>query len=267
MTQQASGELAGKVAVVTGASRGIGRGASLAFAEAGASVIVAARSTDKLGELVAEIEAIGGKARAVACDVRQKADIEACIKAAIDTYGRLDVLYNNAQTIEYLYLKDCSDETMLDVQLSGPIATFRFMQAAHPHLKATKGVVINTGSSSRYLASGARYGPYNSAKAGIEALTRTAADEWAEDGIRVFMLNPEAESTMTLNWKAREPEKYAAAVAGKPNQRMGHPLEDIGRPLVRMILDADRFNRKTVGISSAGVTDTIETISFAPVEV
>ena len=260
-------ELAGKVAIVTGASRGIGRGASLAFAEAGASVIVAARSTDKLAELVAEIEAAGGKARAVACDVRDKSQIEACIQAAVDTYGRLDVLYNNAQTIEYLYLADCSDETMLDVQMSGPIATYRFMQAAHPHLKATKGVIINTGSSSRYLASGARYGPYNSAKAGIEALTRTAADEWAEDGIRVFMLNPETESTMTMNWKAREPEKYAAAVANKPNQRMGHPLEDIGRPLVRMIADADRYNRKTLGISSAGVTDTIETISFEPVTV
>ncbi len=260
-------EMAGKVAIVTGASRGIGRGASLAFAEAGAAVIVAARSTDKLTELVAEIEVMGGKAHAVACDVRSKDDIAACIKAAIDTYGRLDVLYNNAQTIEYLYLKDCSDETMLDVIMSGPIATYRFMQAAHPHLKATKGVIINTGSSSRYLASGARYGPYNSAKAGIEALTRTAADEWAEDGIRVFMLNPEAESTMTMNWKAREPEKYAAAVANKPNQRMGHPLEDIGRPLVKMILDADHYNRKTLGISSAGVTDTIETISFEPMTV
>jgi len=260
-------ELAGKVAIVTGASRGIGRGAALAFAEAGASVVVAARSTDKLAELAAEIEAIGGKAHAVACDVREKADIEACIKAAIDTYGRLDVLYNNAQTIEYLYLKDCSDETMMDVITSGPIATYRFMQAAHSHLKATGGVIINTGSSSRYLPSGARYGPYNSAKAGIEALTRTAADEWAEDGIRVFMLNPEAESTMTMNWKAREPEKYAAAVANKPNQRMGHPLEDIGRPLVRMIVDADRYNRKTLGISSAGVTDTIETISFEPLTV
>ena len=259
-------ELAGKVAIVTGASRGIGRGAAIAFAEAGAAVIVAARSTDKLTELVAEIEAAGGKAHAVACDVRDKAQIDACIAAAIDQYGRLDVLYNNAQTIEYLYLKDCSDETMLDVIMSGPIATYRFMQSAHPHLKATKGVVINTGSSSRYLASGARYGPYNSAKAGIEALTRTAADEWAEDGIRVFMLNPEAESTMTLNWKAREPEKYAAAVANKPNNRMGHPVEDIGRPLVRLIVDADTYNRKTLGISSTGVTDTIETISFAPVE-
>lgn len=260
-------ELAGKVAIITGASRGIGRGAAFAFAEAGASVVVAARSVDKLGELVAEIEAMGGKACAVACDVRSKPDIEACIKTAIERYGQLDVLYNNAQTIEYLYLTDCSDETMLDVQLSGPIATYRFMQAAHPHLKATKGVIVNTGSSSRYLASGARYGPYNSAKAGIEALTRTAADEWAGDGIRVFMLNPEAESTMTMNWKAREPEKYASAVANKPNQRMGHPLEDIGRPLVKMIVEADRYNRKTLGISSAGVTDTVETISLEPVEI
>jgi NAD(P)-dependent dehydrogenase (short-subunit alcohol dehydrogenase family) len=259
------GDLSGKVAIVTGASRGIGRGASIAFAEAGADVVVAARSVDKLADLVAEIEAAGGRALAVACDVRDRGDIEACVNAAIRQFGRLDVLYNNAQTVEYLYLKDSSDETMLDVIMSGPIATFRFMKAAYPHLKAARGVVINTGSSSRYLPSGARYGPYNSAKAGIEALTRTAADEWAEDGIRVFMLNPEAESTMTLNWKAREPEKYAAAVAGKPNNRMGHPVEDIGRPLVKLILDADAYNGKTLGIDSSGVRDTIETIWFEEV--
>ena len=78
----------------------------------------------------------------------------------------------------------------------------------------------------------------------------------------MFMLNPEAESTMTMNWKAREPEKYAAAVANKPKNRMGHPLEDIGRPLVKLIVDADACNGKTLGISSAGVTDTIETITF-----
>lgn len=258
-------DLKGKVAIVTGASRGIGRGAAIAFAEAGASVIVAARSTDKLAELVAGIEATGGKAHAVACDVRRKEDIEACIAAAIDTYGRLDVLYNNAQTIEYLYLADCSDETMLDVIMSGPVATYRFMQAAYPHLKKTGGVVVNTGSSSRYLPSTARYGPYNSAKAGIEALTRTAADEWKDEGVRVFMLNPEAESTMTLNWKAREPEKYAAAVANKPKGRMGHPVEDIGRPLVQLICDADTWNGKTLGISSGGIKNTIETITFEPV--
>lgn len=256
------GDLSGKVAIVTGASRGIGRGASIAFAEAGANVVAAARSADKLEELVSEIEAAGGRALAVKCDVRQREDIAACVNAAIQRFGRIDVLYNNAQTIEYLYLKDSSDETMLDVIMSGPIATFRFMQEAYRYLKETGGVIVNTGSSSRYLPSGARYGPYNSAKAGIEALTRTAADEWAEDGIRVFMLNPEAESTMTLNWKAREPEMYAAAVAGKPNNRMGHPVEDIGRPLVKLILDADRYNGRTLGLDSSGVRNATETISF-----
>ena len=256
------GDLSGKVAIVTGASRGIGRGASIAFAEAGASVLVAARSVDKLAQLVAEIEATGGTAHAVACDVRSREDIERCVATAIERFGRLDILYNNAQTVEYLFLNDSSDETMMDIVMSGPIATYRFMKAAYPHLKQTGGVIINTGSTSRYLPVTSRYGPYNTAKAGIEGLTRTAADEWKADGIRVFMVNPAAESTMTMNWKAREPEKYAAAVSNLPKGRMGHPVEDIGRPLVKLILDADAYSGKTLGIDSGGVRETIETITF-----
>jgi NAD(P)-dependent dehydrogenase (short-subunit alcohol dehydrogenase family) len=259
------GDLSGRVAIVTGASRGIGQGVAIAFAEAGAAIVAAARTVDKLEETCARITAKGGKAIAVACDVMNPADIQTVVDRAVEAFGAVDIVINNAQTIEYLYLNDSSDKTMTDALQSGPFATFRFMRAAYPHLKARGGgVIVNVGSSAMHLANTSRYGPYNAAKAGIEALTRTASDEWGVDGIKTFMINPSAESVMTMNWKNREPEKYAAAIKNMPGGRLGDPLEDIGRPLVRLVANADRYSGKTLHMNAAGVGETIETITDKP---
>ena len=153
---------------------------------------------------------------------------------------------------------------MTDAWESGPLATFRFMRLAHPHLQQRGGVIVNVGSSATHLPITARYGPYNAAKRAIEALTRAAADEWAADGISVFMINPSAESAMTMNWKAREPEKYAAAVAVMPGGRLGDPELDIGRPLVGLVAGAARLSGMTVHMNAAGVGQTVETITEAP---
>jgi NAD(P)-dependent dehydrogenase (short-subunit alcohol dehydrogenase family) len=259
------GDLSGRVAIVTGASQGIGRGIALAFADAGASVVAAARSVEKLAATCADVKARGGTAIPVACDVQRIGDIEACVARAVDAFGGIDIVVNNAQNIRYLFMLDSNDADMIDAWESGPFATFRFMRLAHPYLKERGGVVVNVGSSATHLPNTSRYGPYNAAKRAIEALTRTAADEWASDGIRVFMINPSAESTMTMNWKAREPEKYAAATAAMPGGRLGDPELDIGRPLVPLVRDADRYSGKTIHMNAAGVGETVETITHVPI--
>jgi len=139
------------------------------------------------------------------------------------------------------------------------------MRLAYPYLKQRQGVVVNVGSNSTHLPNTSRYGPYNAAKRAIEALTRTAADEWRSDGIGVFMIHPTAESAMTMNWKAREPEKYAAAVAAMPGGRLGDPELDIGRPLVQLVQRANEFSGKTIHLSAGGVAETAETITQLPI--
>jgi NAD(P)-dependent dehydrogenase (short-subunit alcohol dehydrogenase family) len=252
------------VAIVTGASRGIGRGAAIAFAEAGADVVIAARSINALEKTAEAVEAAGGRALAVPCDVGQAEDIERCVAAAVETFGGVDIVVNNAQSIDYRLLLDSTDQVMRDALDSGPFAAFRFMRAAHLFLKARRGVIINVGSSAIHLPNSTRYGVYTAAKAAMEALARTAATEWADDGIRAFTLHPTAESVMTQSWKSRDPEGYAALVSKMPRGHLGDPLDDIGRPLVRLVLHADRFNGKTIVLTAMGAAETVETIEDRP---
>ena len=257
-------DLSGRVALITGASRGIGRGSAIAFAEAGADVVVAARSMDALEETTEAVRAAGGRALPVPCDVGRAEDIERCVAAAVETFGGVDILVNNAQAIDYRLLLDSTDEIMRDALDTGPFAAFRFMRAAHSYLKIRNGVIVNVGSSAIHLPNTTRYGVYTAAKAAMEALSRNAATEWAGDGIRAFTLHPTAESVMTKSWKARDPEGYAALASKMPNGHLGDPLEDIGRPLVRLVLHADRFNGKTIVLTATGAAETVEVIEDRP---
>ena len=261
------GQLSGKVAIVTGASQGLGQAYAIAFGEEGASVVCAARNVDKLKETCAAVEAAGGRAVAIACDVRELSDIEACVAKAVEAFGGIDIVVNNAQTIQHVFMNDASDQTMLDALYSGPLASYRFMQASFPHMKARGGgVIVNTGSPAQHLPVTARYACYNAAKCGIEGLTRAASDEWKDQGIYTFMVYPTAETAMTLGMKARDPERYAREVAHFPKGRMGDPLEDIGRPMVHLIVNAPRFTGKTISMNSKGVGEITEVIADVPFE-
>jgi NAD(P)-dependent dehydrogenase (short-subunit alcohol dehydrogenase family) len=262
------GELSGKVAIVTGASQGIGKGIAVAFAEAGAAVTCAARNVEKLQETCAEIAAVGGRSIAVACDVRKLEDIEACVARTVEAFGGVDIVVNNAQTIQYIFINDATDQTMQDTLHSGPLASYRFMRLAYPLMKARGGgVIVNVGSSAQHLPVTARYACYNAAKAGIEGLTRAASDEWKAEGVYTFMLHPSAETAMVLGMKAREPERYAAIVKGYPKGRMGDSYEDIGVPLVRLVTHAADYTGKTIRMNSLGLGEIVETIEDIPFEV
>jgi meso-butanediol dehydrogenase/(S,S)-butanediol dehydrogenase/diacetyl reductase len=230
-------DLRGRVAIVTGAGQGIGRGIALALATAGASVVVAGRTRSKLDDTVAAITVRGGTGVAVTCDVQRLEQIRACIGEVVDRYGRLDILVNNAQAIRYAGFNDSTDDDLQEAWESGPLATFRFMRLSYPHLRETRGVVINLGSSATLLHDTAFYGPYTAAKAAIEALTRSAACEWGPDGIRALVIDPAAETAMTAGWKQRDPDGYNEAVGKVPLRRFGDCEHDIGGPVAWLASD------------------------------
>ncbi|MDA8044162.1 MAG: SDR family NAD(P)-dependent oxidoreductase [Actinomycetota bacterium] len=255
--------LAGRTAIVTGASQGIGRGIAVALAECGVSVTAAARNRPKLDDTCTAIAASGGRAIAVECDVQKLDQLEACVARTVDAFGTVDILVNNAQSISYRMILDAGVQDMVDAWESGPLAAFALMKLTYPHLRGG-GVVVNVGSSSTHLADTSRYAVYNGVKTAMEELARSAHHEWRADGISTFTIHPAAESAMTANWKAREPEKYAAATAAMPGGRLGDPLEDIGRPLAALVADAPAYSGRTMHIDAAGVRETLETISEGP---
>jgi NAD(P)-dependent dehydrogenase (short-subunit alcohol dehydrogenase family) len=228
-------DLGGRVALVTGAGQGIGRGIALALADAGAAVTLVGRTESKVAGVAAEIVARGGRALAVAADVGEPADIARSLERTRAELGGLDILVNNAQSIRYAFLLDSTDDDLAEAWTSGPLATFRFMRAAHPLLKERRGVIVNMGSSATLMHDGGFYGVYTAAKAAIEALTRTAAVEWGVDGIRALLVNPAAESPMVAAMKERDPARYAELVGRVPLGRFGDAEVDIGRAVAWLV--------------------------------
>lgn len=181
-------DMSGKVVMITGASRGIGEAAARLFAEAGASVVLLARSADRIAEIAGEI---GDAALAVPCDVARAWEVEAAVDAAVKAFGGLDVLVNNAGVIEPIQrLEDADPEAWghaVDVNLKG---VFHGMHAAYPALMARGGgtiITVSSGAAHRPLEG---WSHYCAAKAGAAMLTRSADLEWRNRGIRVMGLSP-----------------------------------------------------------------------------
>ena len=221
------GKLAGKVAVVTGASKGIGAGIARSLAAEGASVVVN-YATSKSGaeEVVASIKASGGKAVAVAVagDVSNPADAKRIIDTAIENYGKLDILVNNSGVYEFAPLSDVTEESFhrqFNVNVLGLLLT---TQAAIRHL-GEGGSVINIGSAV------SRITPPNSAvytgtKAAIDGITGVLARELGPKRIRVNSINPgvvETEGSRAAGFIGSEFEKNAAAQASLG--RTGQPAD------------------------------------------
>jgi 3-oxoacyl-[acyl-carrier protein] reductase len=210
-------ELSGRVAIVTGAGRNIGRGIALALADAGAAVVVNARSNLKEAEAVAgEIERGGGRALAVTADVADADAVGAMVAAAASRFGRIDILVNNAavrveQALETMTLADWRAVT--GVILDG---AFNCVKACLPHLKQSgAGVIVNIGGLSSHTGA-ARRPHVVTAKAGLVGFTRALAHELAPDKIRVNTVTP---GLMATPRPAGAAASFARAGAGGPARR------------------------------------------------
>ena len=231
-----------KVAIVTGAGQGIGRGIALALAREGASVAVTGRTESKLVETVDMIEAVGGRALAVRCDVSLAEDITRSVDLTIATFGGIDILINNAYDGVLGPLLSVDDDGFMRGIVAGPLATFRFMRACHPHMQARGGGdIVNLATSAAVRWDASNYGPYAVAKQGIRALTRAAACEWGKDGIRVISIAPHARSPSLSRWIDAHPSEAQEFFKTIPLGRIGDCELDIGRAVVALIGPAMRY--------------------------
>ena len=205
--------LAGKTAIITGGSSGIGREIALRFAREGASVAIAGRDLSKAEAVVAEITAAGGTARAYACDVAKKADVDALVEAVTTDFGGLDILIANAgfwlkKPIEELTEEDW-DKT-IGINLKG---SFFSAQAVIPAMRAQGGGKIVLLGSTAGMIAYPNGGVYCTSKAGVIMLTKVLAAELARHGINVNCLSPGGTAT-PLNAEVRQDPAAHEKLAG-----------------------------------------------------
>jgi NAD(P)-dependent dehydrogenase (short-subunit alcohol dehydrogenase family) len=219
-----AGRLEGKVAIVTGAGRGIGRGEALLLAKEGCRVIVNDFGGDRAGEggdqspadeVVAEIKKMGGDAAANYGNVANFADGEAMVKQALDTFGRLDVLVNNAGILRdrmVFNMTEAEWDAVIAVHLKGHFTVTRF--ASMVFRQQRSGAIVNTSSESGLGNMG--QANYSAAKEGITGLTRTLALDLGRYGARANAIRPRAATRLTMSPEMEEARKkrQAAAAAG-----------------------------------------------------
>jgi 2-deoxy-D-gluconate 3-dehydrogenase len=224
------------VAVVTGASRGLGRAIAVAFAEAGARVALAARSKPDLEETARLVEAAGGRAAVVPTDVASYPAVEALMKAAIDQLGGLDIVVNNSGIVRPKPLAETSIEdwhAVLDVNLTG---VFYGCRAAAQHLIAQRGGKIINLASVLGAVGLPSYTVYGATKGGVIALTRTLGVEWARHNIQVNAIAPGWFVTEMNEMAFSDPRINERLTRDIPMRRTGR-LEEIG-PLAVFLASA-----------------------------
>jgi NAD(P)-dependent dehydrogenase (short-subunit alcohol dehydrogenase family) len=234
--------LDGRVAVVTGASSGMGVTFAQALAAAGAEVVVAARRIERLREVVAEIEQQGGKAHAVACDVSREDEVDGLVAETERAFGTADLLVNNAGFTTVVAAEEQGAEDWrahLDVNLTGVfLCAQRFGRRM---LEAGRGNIVNVASVLGFVASGQiRQAAYAASKGGVVNLTRELAAQWARRGVRVNALAPGWFPTeMTADMFGDE--QSLAWMRSRTPLGRGGELEELVGPLLFLASDASSF--------------------------
>jgi len=229
-----------KVIVVTGSGRGVGLGIAKHLGRGGARVVVAEWKPDLLAAAVAELTGLGVDVLGVPTNIMEQAEIDAMVAATVERFGRVDAIVNNAQT--FRPLADMATVSADDVDVfytSGVKGSLWAMQAVYPHMAAQGwGRIVNF-ASSMGITGGRGFGAYNASKEAVRALTRTAAREWAPDGIVVNCIAPAAADHH--GDAAKQSEGYRIFVENCPMGRQGDPETDIGPLAWFLCSDACRY--------------------------
>jgi NAD(P)-dependent dehydrogenase (short-subunit alcohol dehydrogenase family) len=255
-------DLNGQVVVVTGAGRGIGREIALMSAEAGARVVLAARTAAQLEDVVAAVTERGGEALAVPTDVTDPAACERLIEAPLERWGRLDVLVNNAGTNVIASLVMSKEEQWRSVYEVNVFAVFRLTKLAlKPMIRAKSGRVINISSVSE-KAGAAFASTYASSKGAVNAFTRSVALETAKLGITVNSVNPWHVHTDLLEYGmgkrgamfGASAEDYIKKIAeGSPQARLVEAREIAATALFLMSREAAAITGQSLNVSGGAV--------------
>lgn len=232
--------LSGKVALITGGGTGIGRACALAFAREGAQVAVAGRRREPLEAVAREIEAAGGKALALACDVTKAASVAAAVAQTEQHFELLNTIVNNAGTVIVATAEHTSDEDWQKVIAANLTGTFLVSRAALPVLRRARGgSIVNIGSVLGLVARKQR-AAYCAAKAGVSGLTRAMAIDHAQDKIRVNCICPTIVETQlgmeSIRQAPNAEGEIQRRIAEIPIGRMGMP-EDVAMMAVYLASD------------------------------
>lgn len=255
-------DLTGKVSVVTGGNRGIGKGIALGLATAGAAVAVAARDMERSAATVAEIESAGGKAIAIACDISDRSSVEKMIADVVKWGGGLDIVVNNAGTNAWIpNPQDLKPEDWDRVIATNLTGLYNVCVLAHPEMvKRGGGKIINI-SSMMAIFGGATVTAYSASKGGVDQYTKSIAVAWAKDNIQVNSIQPGWISTEMTQGSRSTPHKFENIVDRTPAGRYGEPI-DLAGPAVFLASSASDFVTGALlpvdgGYSSQGTSGTI----------
>ncbi len=232
--------LDGKVAIVTGGSRGFGKAIALALADAGADVVVAARTKSALDEVAEEIKAKGRKSLAIATDMLDKASIQAMADKTFEEFGKIDILINNAgqgDTCPFLKLSEEQWDMILNINLKG---YFFASQAVGKYMvKAKAGRIVNISSAMGEAPLGFM-APYAASKGAINAMTKSLAQEWARLGITVNSVAPSYFAT-DINKDSMADENISKMIMAKtPVARWGQ-VEELTGIIIYLASDASSY--------------------------
>lgn len=230
----------GKVIVVTGSGRGVGLGIARHLGRGGAKIVVAEWNLERLSAAVSELAELGVDVLGLRTDIMVRDEIDAMVASSIEHFGRVDGLVNNAQTFRPMApMATVSDDDLDVFYRSGVGGTLAAMQAVYPTMAAQGwGRIVNF-ASSMGITGGRGFGAYNASKEAVRALTRTAAREWAADGIVVNCIAPAAADHH--GDAAKQSEGYRTFVENCPMGRQGDPETDIGPIAWFLCSDACRY--------------------------
>jgi len=236
-------QIEGKVALITGASKGIGRAIALTFARAGAQIAACSRGTTagQLEAIAEDIQNLGRSALAIQMDTSKKEDVDRMVKTTLERFGRIDILVNNAGILirsSLLSITESDWDKLMGVDLKG---YFLCSQAVGRIMRAQAGGnIINISTQHAFKAMGDEFGPYGVAKAGVVMMTRYLAKELGDWGVRVNGIAPGITRTDFSKKTWSDPEVLKKVEAGLPLKRMAE-VDEIADAALFLASDASRY--------------------------